>query len=70
MGGYTFGVGAANNNNGADISADYIKTNEGGTSTNTNGTFGGRFSSADGWTMELGKLPGFGTAIALPAHLQ
>ena len=35
----------------------------------SDGTLGGRFKSENGWTTENGKLPGFGTAIDMPAHL-
>ena len=34
------------------------------------GSFGGRFTTKDGWTIENGKLPGFGTAVTLPEHLK
>ncbi|WP_250227697.1 S-layer homology domain-containing protein [Anaeropeptidivorans aminofermentans] len=33
------------------------------------GTLGGRFTTENGWTIENGKLPGFGAAVALPAHI-
>jgi len=34
------------------------------------GAFGGRFSNANGWTTENGKLPGLsGTAVDMPPHL-
>jgi len=46
---------------GADISIQSIKSD---------GTLGGRFTSADGWTTENGKLPGlFGKAVEMPVHL-
>ena len=47
--------------NGTDITTAQIKAD---------GTLGGRFTTANGWTIENGKLPGFGAAVALPAHLQ
>ena len=34
------------------------------------GTLGGRFTTANGWTVENGKLPGFGAAVELPEHLK
>lgn len=34
------------------------------------GTIGGRFTSANGWTTENGKLPGFGSAVNMPEHLR
>ncbi len=34
------------------------------------GTLGGRFTAAGGWTIENGKLPSFGTAADIPFHLQ
>jgi nitrogen fixation protein len=33
------------------------------------GTLGGRFTIANGWTVVDGKLPGFGTAVEIPTHL-
>ena len=54
-------TGTATNANGADITTTSIKAD---------GTLGGRFTTANGWTVENGKLPGFGAAIALPTHLQ
>ena len=33
------------------------------------GTFGNRFSAANGWTTQNGKLPGFGTPVELPDFL-
>ena len=47
--------------NGADITSQEIKAD---------GKIGGRFTSANGWTTEDGKLPGFGATNPLPAHLQ
>ncbi|MCL2435634.1 MAG: putative Ig domain-containing protein [Lentimicrobiaceae bacterium] len=46
--------------NGADITTVAI---------HADGTLGGRFTSANGWTTQNGKLPGFGTAVNMPAHL-
>ena len=34
------------------------------------GTIGGRFTADNGWVTEDGKLPGFGAALNLPAHLK
>jgi hypothetical protein len=34
------------------------------------GTLGGRFTSADGWVTQNGKLPGFGAPVDMPGHLQ
>ena len=34
------------------------------------GTIGGRFITANGWTVQNGKLPGFGEAVDMPAHLR
>jgi hypothetical protein len=34
------------------------------------GTIGNRFTTTNGWATANGKLPGFGAAIDLPAHLQ
>jgi len=46
---------------GADISKEEI---------NAGGTFGGRFTAANGWTTQKGKLPGlFGKTVEMPAHL-
>ncbi|MDR0437723.1 MAG: T9SS type A sorting domain-containing protein [Bacteroidales bacterium] len=37
---------------------------------NTDGTIGGRFTAANGWTTENGKLPGlFGKTVEMPEHL-
>ena len=50
-----------NNFDGEDMSAQTIKSD---------GTLGGRFSAANGWTIQNGKLPGlFGQAVDMPAHL-
>ena len=47
---------------GESITATYIAENA---------TMGGRFTARDGWTVQVGKLPGlFGEAVDLPAHLQ
>jgi hypothetical protein len=36
----------------------------------SDGTLGGRFTAADGWTTQNGKLPGlFGKPVEMPAHL-
>ena len=55
-----YGIGA-DTVNGADITKEQIAAD---------GTIGGRFTTANGWTVENGKLPGFGAAIELPAHLR
>ncbi|MCL2817966.1 MAG: hypothetical protein FWD39_06245 [Clostridiales bacterium] len=34
------------------------------------GTLGGRFTAANGWTVQNGKLPGFGAAVDMPAHIK
>jgi hypothetical protein len=34
------------------------------------GTLGGRFTTANGWTVQNGKLPGFGQARDIPEHLK
>jgi len=49
-----------NAKDGDDISAAYISTD---------GTIGGRFATANGWSVENGKLPGFGRALDFPEHL-
>ncbi len=36
----------------------------------SDGTLGGRFTAAGGWTTENGKLPGFGAAVDMPPHLK
>ena len=37
---------------------------------NADGTLGGRFTAADGWTTQNGKLPGlFGNTVDMPVHL-
>jgi hypothetical protein len=33
------------------------------------GTLGGRFTAANGWTVQNGKLPGFGKAVEMPEHI-
>ncbi len=46
---------------GEDMAAAAIKAD---------GTLGGRFTAANGWTIENGKLPGlFGTALDMPVHI-
>jgi len=49
-----------NNNDGADITASAI---------HSDGTLGGRFTTANGWTIQNGKLPGFGASVNIPAHI-
>jgi len=38
-------------------------------SINADGTIGGRFTTANGWTIQNGKLPSFGTAFDMPTHI-
>ncbi|WP_198142871.1 S-layer homology domain-containing protein [Syntrophomonas zehnderi] len=45
---------------GADMTAAEIKAD---------GTIGGRFTAANGWTVENGKLPGFGAAVDMPDYI-
>jgi len=53
-------IGAASID-GADITIEEI---------NGDGTLGARFTSANGWAIEIGKLPGFGNAMDMPEHLK
>ena len=53
--------GGANTVDGADITAAEIRAD---------GTIGGRFTAANGWTVENGKLPGIGAAVDMPEHLR
>ncbi|MCL2817391.1 MAG: hypothetical protein FWD39_03255 [Clostridiales bacterium] len=46
---------------GADISAAAILTD---------GTLGGRFTAAGGWTVQNGRLPGFGAPVNMLAHIK
>jgi hypothetical protein len=47
---------------GADITAADIMAD---------GTLGGRFTAADGWTTQNGRLPGlFGETVAIPVHIR
>jgi len=51
----------ANKIDGADMSATAIQTD---------GTLGGRFTTAGGWTIQNGKLPGlFGNTVDIPSHI-
>ena len=59
--GNTVTTGTATNINGADMDKATIQAG---------GTLGNRFTAANGWTVENGKLPGFGAAVELPEHLQ
>jgi len=55
-------TGTATNHNGADITAATIRSD---------GTIGGLFTSANGWTTQNGRLPGlFGETVELPEHLR
>jgi hypothetical protein len=57
-----WGERGASTINGADISAAAIRAD---------GTIGGRFTPANGWTVENGKLPGLlGQTVELPEHLR
>ncbi|MDR3012418.1 MAG: hypothetical protein LBU70_04330 [Chitinispirillales bacterium] len=47
--------------NGEDITASTIKAD---------GTLGGRFTNENGWTIQNGKLPGFGAPVDMPEHLR
>ena len=58
--GNPFSSGSASDNNGEDITATGMKAD---------GTLGGRFTTSNGWTVENGKLPGFGAAVDMPAHI-
>jgi TonB family protein len=51
----------AKSKNGEDISTSVITSD---------GTLGGRFTSKNGWTVQKGKLPGFGTAVDMPEYLK
>ena len=50
----------ATNLDGADITREAIYAD---------GTLGGKFTSANGWVTENGKLPGFGEPVEMPEHL-
>lgn len=61
-GGAPWGNIGAGNIDGADITKEAI---------NSDGTLGGRFKAADGWTIQNGKLPGLGgQAVEMPEHLR
>jgi hypothetical protein len=51
----------ANNKDGENMSKIAI---------NTEGTLGGRFTAANGWTTANGMLPGFGAPVEMPEHLR
>jgi hypothetical protein len=53
--------GTAANENGQNITAAQIRAD---------GTLGGRFTAANGWITQNGKLPGFGQARDMPEHLK
>ena len=60
--GYWWNYKGASQKDGADITAQTI---------NSDGTLGGRFTSANGWTTQNGKLPGlFGNTVDMPEHLR
>ena len=46
--------------NGEKLSAGSIQAD---------GTLGGRFTVAEGWTVENGRLPGLGSTVEIPAHI-
>jgi len=55
-------TGTATNKNGTDITAATIRSD---------GTIGGLFTSANGWTTQSGRLPGlFGETVEMPPHLR
>ena len=56
--GETVTSGDANSRDGTDITAAEL--------INGDGTIGNRFLHANGWTVENGKLPGFGAAVPAP----
>lgn len=61
-GGTTWNNTGANQIDGESITVQTI---------NAEGTLGGRFTSANGWTTKDGKLPGlFGNEVSLPEHLR
>ncbi len=45
---------------GADVAAADLKAD---------GNIGGRFTATNGWTVENGKLPGFGAAVNMPEYI-
>jgi hypothetical protein len=60
--GITFGAGTANNPNGLDITSAAISAD---------GAIGGRFTQANGWTTQNGRLPGLrGNTVDMPEHLK
>jgi hypothetical protein len=68
FGGMTNGVGStewpnkgATGKDGINITVDGI---------NADRTLGGFFTSANGWTVKSGKLPGFGAAVDFPEHFK
>jgi hypothetical protein len=61
-GGIAFAAGIGlNERNGADLTTEQI---------HADGTLGDLFTTANGWAIENGKLPGFGAPIEMPNHLQ
>jgi hypothetical protein len=60
-GGRTWEYKGLDEKDGADITLQSIMAD---------GTLGGRFTTANGWTVKNGKLPGlFGNTVDIPAHL-
>jgi len=54
-------IWSSSNINGSNITAQFI---------NTDGMLGGRFTAANNWSVENGKLPGlFGVPVDMPEHL-
>jgi|GEM_PF-2624188 len=53
--------GTLTNTDGANITTIAIRRD---------GTIGGLFTVANGWTMQSGSLPGIGKTVAIPQHLQ
>jgi hypothetical protein len=53
--------GTATNQNGLNITAAEIQED---------GTLGGRFTTANGWATQNGKLPGFGAARDMPDYIR
>ena len=58
-GGYFVQIGPSEMD-GENITATEIKAD---------GTIGGRFTTANGWIVENGKLPGFGSAVDMPDYI-
>jgi hypothetical protein len=62
LGNSTWNNIGATNSDGENMSKEMI---------NVNGSLGERFSEANGWTVQNGKLPGlFGSVVEMPEHLK